>query len=545
MFDYKIINAEIVDGTGAAAYRADLAVTGEKISAIGDLSDTEAKVTIDAQGKTLAPGFIDLHTHSDLSVLYDHRMANRIYNGVTTDVCGNCGVGAAPVSDRYAEDFAGYLRTRIIGNIPGGFELKWRTYQEYLDAVNKAQPAANVAPILAQGAVHIYEKGLSQSETTPEELEHMKEEVRKAMECGAVGLSSGLIYLPGAYTSKEEFVALCAETKPYGGLYITHKRDDGDHLHEAVDEAAEIAREAGVPLHISHLKVTGKKNYGTVKEVFEHIHRLQASGLQVTYDTYPYSWGMTSLLALLPPWVSEGGIDCLVERLKDPEIRKKVIYDIENGLEGWSDAARAVGDFDKIVIASAKLESNLWMEGKGLKQIADILKKDVYDVLLDLIIEEKARTLIIEGLMDDKDVEEILADPDTMIGSDSMICGEDGLLSAGRPHPRMFGTQARVLAVYCRDKKLFPLELAVKKMTSMPAKLLGLEGRGEIRVGAYADLCLFDLANVKDMATYDEPKQYSRGMDYVFVNGQPALWEGKQTEVYAGRVIGRKRAADR
>lgn len=541
MVDIKIIHANIVDGTGAEPYMADVAICNERISAIGDLSEVEAKEVIDAKGMIVAPGFIDFHTHSDLSFLYDTRTSNRIYNGVTTDVCGNCGVGVAPVSDQYADEFLGYLKTRIIGNIPCDIELKWRSYQEYLDVVNNAHTAVNVAPILAQGAVHIYEKGLEQSATSPEELEVMKDEVRKAMECGAVGMSSGLIYLPGAYTDSKEFIELCKVMKDYGGVYFTHKRDEGAKRYEAIDEAANVARNAGVPLHISHLKVVGKENFGKVGELFAYIKKLQDSGLTVTYDTYPYNWGMTSLLALLPPWASEGGIDRLVERVQQPEIRKKMISDIENGIPGWSDMAKTIGDWNKIVISSSKSEKNLWMEGKSLKNIADTLKLDVYTLIFDLIVEEKARTLIIAEMMDENDVAEILADPGTMIGSDSMTCGEDGLLSLGRPHPRTFGTQARVLAKYCRDKKIFSLETAVKKMTSMPAHVLGLKERGEIKPGYFADLVIFDLANVQDMATYEEPKKYSKGMEYVFVNGKIALRNGKQTEIHAGRVITRQK----
>ncbi|MEY8353148.1 D-aminoacylase [Lachnospiraceae bacterium 54-53] len=542
MFDIIILNASVIDGTGKEPYSADIGITGDRIREVGDLTGAEAGEIIDAKGMTVAPGFIDLHTHSDLSFLYDRRTSNRIYNGVTTDVCGNCGVGVAPVSDKYSDDLLGYLKTRIIGNIPCEIELKWRTYKEYLNAVNEVHTAVNVAPILAQGVIHIYEKGLSQSETTEEELEVMKKQVREAMECGAVGMSSGLIYLPGAYTSSHEFTELCKAMKEYGGVYFTHKRDEGDRLYEAIDEAAGVALSAGVPLHISHLKVTGKKNFGTVKKVFSYIRELQASGLKITYDTYPYSWGMTSLLALLPPWVSEGGIDRLVERLKSPQMREKVIYDIENGVPGWSDLIKNIQDFSRIVIASSKVEANLWMEGKNLQEIAAQTGKDVYTLILDLIVEEKARTLIIAGMMDEDDVAEILSDPDTMIGSDSMTCGEDGLLAAGKPHPRTFGTQARVLAEYCRERKLFPLETAVKKMTSMPAKLLGLKDRGEIKPGYYADLCMFDLAEVQDMATYQDPIRYSKGMEYVFVNGQVALRNGKQTEVYAGRVITREKS---
>ncbi len=307
MLDLKITGGTVIDGSGKEGFRADVGISGDKIVSVGDLSGVQAQKCIDASGKVVAPGFIDVHTHSDFSILYDPLAGSRIYNGVTTDVVGNCGIGAAPVREETKELLIKYLTTRIAGSIPvERLELPWSTYAEYLDYVDKKPAAVNVVPLVAQGAVRIYEMGFDNCPPTPEQMEHMKEEVRKAMEAGACGFTSGLVYLPGLYTGEEELAELCTAIRPYGVKYITHQRDEGAGIYKSMEEAIRISRKAGVGLHISHLKLAHTKLWGESGKVLARIAEEREKGLDITYDTYPYTSGMTSLGYLVPSWCFEG-----------------------------------------------------------------------------------------------------------------------------------------------------------------------------------------------------------------------------------------------
>lgn len=303
MFDIKIINGMVIDGSGKNRYRADVGITGDLIAAIGDLSTAKAKKTVNADGKIVTPGFIDMHTHSDLSLLYDSLASARIYNGVTTDVIGNCGVGVAPVSEKTKDLLLKYLTTRIVGSIPvDHLDLPWTTYEEYLDYADKKPTAINMVPLVAQGAIRIHEMGFDGTPATAEQMAHMQEEIYKAMEAGACGLTSGLVYLPGLYTDEDELAELCKAIKPYGVKYITHQRDEGSGIYESMEEAFNICRKADVGLHISHLKLTDPKHWGCVGKLFAKLKEGSDSGLDITYDTYPYTSGMSSLASLVPAW---------------------------------------------------------------------------------------------------------------------------------------------------------------------------------------------------------------------------------------------------
>lgn len=535
----KIINGQIIDGTGSEAYPADLLIEDDKIAKIGDCSQEPADRVIDASGMYCAPGFIDVHTHSDLSVLYDGSAENRIYDGVTADVFGNCGIGPAPVSREHEADLMAYLKTRIVGNIDAELKLSWRTFAEYLDYMEKCPIAINMVPILAQGAVRICVMGMDQREATEAEMEEMKRLVREAMEAGAVGMSSGLIYLPGAYVKKPEMTELCKIVREYDGFYTTHIRDEGDKEEEALREAFDVAEASGVRLNISHLKLTGIQNFHKTDMILGLFQEARDRGITLTCDQYPYNSGMTSLMAMLPPWASKNGIDKMVEDLKSKDIQQRILDDIRNGLPGWQNLCRTIGGFSRLSISTVSRPECKWMEGMRLPDAAEKLGMTAEDYFFMMLIEDHARTLVLVEGMSQEDVEFFASQPDIMVGSDSSTLAKTGPLSRGKPHPRGYGSHAHFIAEFVKKKQLISLEAAVRKMSALAADHLHLEKRGYLKEGYFADVIVFDPDKVQDHADIVHPREYSSGFEYVFVNGTPALDEGVQTSARPGRVLRR------
>ncbi|MDU4961676.1 MAG: D-aminoacylase [Sporomusaceae bacterium] len=539
MFDLKISNGQIIDGSGKAAYRGDIGIIGDKIAAIGDLAAAESVRTIDAQGNFVAPGFIDMHTHSDLTVIYDRHANSKIHSGVTTEVIGNCGIGVAPIREETRHLLIDYLGTRLIGSIPVTIELPWGSFSEYLAAIDNNPPSVNVAPLLGQGVVRIAVMGFEKGEPTPAQLKDMQQLTDKAMAEGALGLSSGLVYLPGEYSSTEEIGELCKAIALHQGIYCTHMRTESDGILGAIDEALRIGELGGVPVHISHLKLLSQNMLGKTDLVLEKLAAARRNGIEVSYDLYPYTAGLTSLGACLPPWVFEGGVDKMIQRLQQSEVRSRIRREISEGLPNWQNFVKSAGGWQKFFVSSVRSEENKPLEGKFITEIAEMQNKDPYDAAFDLLIAENGRVQMNYYAMLEDDVITFMQQPQAMIGSDAMSLSTEGILSYGKPHPRAFGTPTRVLARYVRELKALTFEEAVQKMTSLPAKRLGLKQRGLLETDYYADIVVFNPDTVADRATYTDPKQYSAGIEAVLVNGRPVIEHGRHLEQFPGRVLGR------
>jgi N-acyl-D-amino-acid deacylase len=539
MLDLKIIHGRIIDGSGKPAYLGDVGIIHDKIVMIGDLRDQESVETIDADGNIVAPGFIDMHTHSDLSVVYDRQANSKIHSGVTTEVIGNCGIGVAPIRDENRHLLIDYLGTRLIGSIPVTIELPWTSFQEYLNFLRKNPPSVNIAPLLGQGVARIAVMGFAKGAPNTNELKYMQQIVDQAMSEGALGLSTGLVYLPGEYSTTHEIAELCKVMTPYQGIYCTHMRTESDGILKAIDEALQIGESAGVPVHISHLKLLSRNMLGKTDLVLERLERAEKAGVEVSYDVYPYTAGLTALSACMPPWIFEGGVDQMIKRLKDTAIRKQLRKEIEEGIPGWQNFVKSVGGWDKFFVSSVKSKENKYLEGKFITEIAEMQQKDPYEVAFDLLVSESGRVQMNYHAMLEEDVITFLKQPKAMIGSDAMSLSADGILSFGKPHPRAFGTPTRLLGRYVRELKVLTFEEAIQKMTSLPAQKLGLGQRGFIKENYYADIVIINPHTVQDQATYVEPKQYSQGIEAVIVNGQVAVEKGVHNQVYAGCVLGR------
>lgn len=539
MFDLKIINGRIVDGSGKRAYRGDIGIAGDKIAAIGDLRSAPSAQTIDAGGNIVAPGFIDMHTHSDLTLIYDRNANSKIHSGVTTEVIGNCGIGVAPVREENRHLLIDYLGTRLIGSIPVTIELPWTSFSEYLAALSDNPPAVNIAPLVGQGVIRIAVMGFAKGMPTAAQLKDMQQLAAAAMDEGALGLSSGLVYLPGEYSSTEEIGELCKAIAPQQGIYCTHMRTESDGILGAIDEALRIGELGGVPVHISHLKLLSQNMLGKTDLVLEKLAAAERAGIEVSYDLYPYTAGLTSLGACLPPWVFEGGVDKMIQRLQQGEVRSRIRREISEGLPNWQNFVKSAGGWQKFFVSSVRSEENKPLEGKFITEIAEMQNKDPYDAAFDLLIAENGRVQMNYYAMREEDVITFMKQPQAMIGSDAMSLSPEGILSYGKPHPRAFGTPTRVLARYVRELKALSFEEAVMKMTSLPAARLGLKQRGLLAADYYADIVVVNPDTVEDKATYADPKQYSAGIEAVIVNGRLALEHGRHQKVYPGRVLGR------
>jgi N-acyl-D-amino-acid deacylase len=527
-FDLVITNGHIIDGTGSPWYSGDVGIRDGKIAAIGNLAAAPRKRTIDAAGKVVAPGFIDMLGQSELSILVDPRLPSKIYQGITTEITGE-GSTVAPLNDAIIQsDHAGYEHYRITPD--------WRTFGQYFARLEKQGMGINLASYVGATQVRRMVLGDNNVQPSSEQLEQMKALVREAMQDGTVGVSTALEYAPAPYAKTDELIALAAEGGKFGGVYSTHMRNESDSVLEAIDEALRIGGEAHVPVEIWHIKVAGKNNWGRMPEVVAKINAARAAGADITADTYAYTAWFNDFSAFIPPWAHDGGTAKLVERLKDPATRERIRKDMLTPSKDWDNEWQEIPGPDAIMIGVVENPKMLPLQGKRLSEIAKLWNKDPMDALFDFLIEDPGTGVAVFG-MSQPDVTLALQQPWVAIDNDSSGTSPDGILGQEHPHPRAYGTFPRILRKYVRDEKVLSLPDAIRKFSALPAQRMRLTDRGVLKSGMWADIVIFDPATVHDLATFDNPNQLSEGMEYVLVNGVPVIDQSKMTGALPGKVL--------
>ncbi|MCX6649688.1 MAG: D-aminoacylase [Candidatus Bathyarchaeota archaeon] len=520
-YDILFEGGHVVDGSGNIWFKADVGVVGDKIVAVGDLKGASAARRVNAKGHMVAPGFMDIHSHSDIPLLVDPRVESKVYQGITVEVVGNCGTSAAPMNKAvkaYREKYAG-------GSVPDDFKLDWSSMKDYLDRVDGQGVSFNVATWVGHGTIRQNVMGHDNREPTDAELRKMKRLVDDAMGDGAYGMSTGLIYPPSVYAKTPEIIELAKVVAKHGGLYASHIRgEEKESLLDAVREAIEIGEKADLPVQIAHFKASGKKAWGMTKQSLALVEEARAHGIDVTYDQYPYVASSTGLAALIPHWGHEGGPEKMMERLRDPEQRKRMARE-----------QRMERDWDGVLVVFAK--NNPQYNGKTIAEIAKEQGKKPHDAVCDLLLAENTVVQSVMFGMNEEDVKYVLKSPIGMVGSDGSAISPKGILGKGKPHPRYYGTFPRVLGKYAREEKVISMEEAVRKMTSAPAMRLGLKDRGLLREGYKADVVVFDPLTVKDEATFADPHRFPTGIPYVVCNGVFTINKGKHTGALPGRTL--------
>lgn len=540
-YDVLIVNGHILDGSGSPWFEGSVALNEGKIADIGRLKNATARRVIDAAGLVVAPGFIDLHSHSDFTLLVDGKAQSKIRQGVTTEIIGEA-ASAGPILGPAVPDFDN-------GTAPltqkDGLKRDWTTLGEYFARVERQGISVNIASYVGSGQVRLDVMGNVNRAPAAGELEQMEALVDQSMREGAIGVASGLIYAPNMFAKTDELIELSKVAARYGGLYTTHIRGEGSNSVEALNEAIEIVEKAGLPGHILHFKMNGEANWGRMGELIKLIQSARDRGVDITADQYPYVAGMTSLQQCLPPKYLEGTSGDVVARLGDPKVRAGIRSAIDVGLPGWdNNEVKDCGGWHGVMLASCSRPENKKYEGKRMDEVASMMGKDPVDALCDLLIAEHATPMAIYFSMSEADVELAMKQPWVGIGSDGAAV-DPSMAFMGRPHPRFYGTFPRVLGVYVREKGVLTLPDAVRKMTSLPAAIMGLQDRGLLRPGMAADLTIFDPKTITDRATFEDPSQYPAGIPYVIVNGVVVIDQGQHSGAKPGRVLyGRGRRSD-
>ncbi len=528
-FDILITGGHVIDGTGNPWYAADIGIRNGRIAAIGKLAGRAAAArTIDAQGLAVTPGFIDMLGQSETTLLVDPRAESKIRQGITSEITGEGG-SIAPQNEKTLPDLEESLA-------PFHLTVDWRTLDQYFARLQRQGAAINLATYVGAAQVRMAVIGAEDRAPSAAELDQMKQLVAQAMEQGAMGVSTALVYSPAIYAKTDELIELAKVASSYGGVYASHMRNEGTQIFSALDEAFQIGREARIPVQIFHLKVAGKPMWGKMGEVVAKIDQARASGIDVTADMYPYNAGATSLGACLPPWAQAGGTEKTLERLRDPALRQKMRADMTKA-QTWQNFYYDAGGAENILIVFVANEKLKSLQGKRLSEAAKMRGQDPLDALFDILIEDRLQTGAIYFLMQEADVRTAIPQPWVSFGLDSPAVRTDGILGSFPSHPRGYGTFARLLGRYVRDEHLLPLEQMIRKMTSLPAQSMRIEDRGVLKPGMWADVTIFDPATIHDVATYENPNRYAEGVRYVIVNGQLVLDAGQMTAALPGRVI--------
>lgn len=528
-FDLLIKNGQIIDGSGARGYQGDLAIKGDRIVKIGNLHNASATRIIDAQDMVVSPGFIDMLGQSETYLLIDPRAMSKVMMGVTTEVTGE-GDSIAPINERLIKEQEDFNRRYNL-------TIDWRTLDQYFKRLEKQGSGVNLGTFVGATQIRAHVIGFDNRPPTSSELEEMKELVANAMKDGALGLSTSLQYVPARFAKTEEIVELAKVAKQYGGIYATHQRSEANGLDESLNEVFTIARQAQIPVEIWHLKTAYKKNWGRMPEVLNRINDARKQGLDITADIYPYIAGSTSLSACLPPWALEGGTEKMLTRLKDPGIRERLKKEISNDSTDWENIYLGSGGPNGVLIGSVVNRDLESLQGKRISEIAAEQKKDPLETVFDLILADRGQTGAIYFMMSEPDMQAAMISQLVSFCTDSGARANDGPLAGAKSHPRGWGSYPRILGRYVREQKLLPLERAIQKMSSMPAKRVGLTDRGLLKEGMFADVVVFDPKSVIDKATFEVPNQHPEGVKFVIVNGQLSVDDGKRTSALAGRAL--------
>ena len=528
-YDLILRGGNVYDGSGGAPFIGDIAIDGDKIVALGDIGDATASVEINVQGLAVAPGFVNMMSWANESLIEDGRSQSNIRQGVTLEIMGE-GESMGPLNDAMKAEM-----TSLQSDIR--YDIEWTTLAEYLEYLERRGISPNVASFIGTATPRQYVIGHEDRAPTPAELEQMRTLVREAMEDGALGVASSLMYPPGLFAETDELIALSLVAAEYGGMYISHIRDEGAHMIAAIDELLRIARAANIRAEIYHLKSSGQANWPLFDKAISMIEKARAEGLEITADVYTYPAGATGLNVTVPPWVQEGGFEASLERMSDPALREQIIREMNTPSDEWENMFLMAGSPDNILMVGFKSAALKSLTGKTVAEVAAMRGTTPEETILDLIVEDGSRIGTVYFTQSEDIVRKAVALPWVSFNSDAASLAPEGVFLESNPHPRAYGSFARVLGKYVRDEQVITLQDAIRKLAALPAQNLRIDRRGELKPGFYADVVVFDAETIQDHATFVEPHQYATGMVHVFVNGEQVLKDGEHTGATPGRVV--------